>query len=1418
MLVVDAGCDNVMLRGLRERFRFLTSSLTPQQLRWLGVVALEQPVGVTLLEHVEPVAPPRVRGGSRSATAGAAVGAFLEAGVGSGLLRQVGTVRSLDIVRTGPVESAYVVDGEFRALVLKQLAARGELIGLGRACADALAKRSFASIAVMLVMGDVAVLPRLDGLVQGANEPERLRFEQLVRELLCEPFDSDWLEQSFRGRARTAALSGLRLALLRMWPCEGLYRWALESRNEVEGVETEVGEPLGRQARAGVICEHALFRHQPDVLQAWMNHLPLATRTSYAAALSFQGGDLEGAQQTALQLLEAGADVAPMAGGTRRRVTLVSSEAGMVTPLVGLLWLREGGEERREAAKRLLSARIPDGPLALAARAFRTLVKYIEQPAIEHVRIDVHQLSPSVSAWEALLLGLTVHLHLQQEYTRASWAKYLVERAGQWLDAGYVWMARQGLWLAQALHLEYSEQGLSELAQRWGTEAPNRTAGELALSDLLAAKPDWEKLLEAIDQAIDEPQLQPERRYRVKWFVDMVNGTLSRPALQECSSGASWSRGLRTTPAQLWELREELPAEDAAVISYTVGRDQEREFRIEAMEALIGHPRVYDGARPGRRIDVVRGAVRMETQDHADALEIRIRPPLVQAGVYAIGEGDSRLAVYRVSPQQQRLAELLPDGVRVPHSHQHRALEVLAKWSPAVEIKSPHLTSDGHVPADATPCLQIAPHAGAWLVQSVVRPFGAGGRWFVAATGPREALVYVDGQLRRSVRDFEAELARIEELRHACPLLTEDVVAQSELAARESAYTWTFSEEGLLELLSQLHRAETPHALEWPRSNPMRVRGSVGLSQLRGSLKRRKGWYLLTGGLQIDDSTTVDFTQLLTLPLVARGRFVRLPNGDLVELERKVRRVMAALAVAQPARGEGSALRVPEADLFALRSLSETGASIEWDESARQWMERVERALVEGYEVPETLNATLRAYQVEGYRWLSSLCQLGFGACLADEMGLGKTVQVLAVLLARVELGPALVVAPTSVCSNWQAEARRFAPELDVVEYLGPERERSLAEIGQRRAQLVITSYNLLQQDAEALCAISWATVVLDEAQFIKNPQSLRAKASFRLSSGFRIAATGTPVENHLGDLWSIFHFLNPSLLGSWRSFQQRFVKPIEREQDAERRAQVRELVQPFILRRTKSEVLRELPPMTVVKHEVRLSESEAQLYALLRRQIGERLTMGSVKRENKLEILAEISRLRRFCCHPRLVFPDAGHESSKIDAFMDLVDELCANEHRALVFSQYVDFLALVRERLEERGIGYRYLDGSTPQAKRPLEVQAFQEGSAPLFLISLKAGGFGLNLTAADYVVHLDPWWNPAVEAQAADRAHRIGQTRPVTVYRLVTKETIEEQIVELHGSKRRLAESVLEGGAEIGRLSVGELVGLIETRTGV
>jgi SNF2 family DNA or RNA helicase len=310
-----------------------------------------------------------------------------------------------------------------------------------------------------------------------------------------------------------------------------------------------------------------------------------------------------------------------------------------------------------------------------------------------------------------------------------------------------------------------------------------------------------------------------------------------------------------------------------------------------------------------------------------------------------------------------------------------------------------------------------------------------------------------------------------------------------------------------------------------------------------------------------------------------------------------------------------------------------------------------------------------------------------------------------------------------------------------------------------------------------------------------------------------KLITTGTPIENHLGELWNLFRFINPGLLGSLERFNRRFAVPIEQYQDRSARQALKKLIGPFILRRLKSDVLAELPPRTEITLHVELSDEEMALYEALRRRALERMAEPEeAPGQNRLKILAEIMRLRRACCNPKLVMPGTAIGSAKLQTFVKIVEELRDNRHQALVFSQFVGHLSLIREYLDREEIRYQYLDGSTPIKQRGAAVKAFQAGDGDLFLISLKAGGSGLNLTAADYVIHMDPWWNPAVEDQASDRAHRIGQQRPVTIYRLVAKNTIEDKIVDLHRHKRDLASSLLDGSEMSGKMSVEEMLSLI------
>jgi SNF2 family DNA or RNA helicase len=441
------------------------------------------------------------------------------------------------------------------------------------------------------------------------------------------------------------------------------------------------------------------------------------------------------------------------------------------------------------------------------------------------------------------------------------------------------------------------------------------------------------------------------------------------------------------------------------------------------------------------------------------------------------------------------------------------------------------------------------------------------------------------------------------------------------------------------------------------------------------------------------------------------------------------------------------------------------------------------------------------------------LAEWGVGGCLADDMGLGKTIQALAVLIDRQQTGPALVIAPTSVGFNWDREVAKFAPELKAHLYRETDRDEFLENIGP--GDVVICSYGLSLRDEEKLGKVKWGTLILDEAQFIKNSRTKTSQAIRTFNADWTLALTGTPMENHLGELWSIFRNVSPGLFGSWDNFRDRFAGPIEKDNDDERRVALSRVIQPFVLRRTKSEVLKELPARTEMNLYVELSDQERRRYDEMRlAALGEIEQIAGLPdtQDQRFRVLAIMTRLRQLACHVGLVDEAWEGTSAKLALLVETMQELKDEGHRALIFSQFTSYLALIRRALDTAGITYEYLDGSTPAKTRQERVDAFQNGNSDAFLISLKAGGTGLNLTAADYVIHMDPWWNPAVEDQATDRAHRIGQTRPVMVYRIVARGTIEEQILDLHHDKRDLVSGVMEGTQSAGRLKTDELVELI------
>jgi superfamily II DNA or RNA helicase len=469
--------------------------------------------------------------------------------------------------------------------------------------------------------------------------------------------------------------------------------------------------------------------------------------------------------------------------------------------------------------------------------------------------------------------------------------------------------------------------------------------------------------------------------------------------------------------------------------------------------------------------------------------------------------------------------------------------------------------------------------------------------------------------------------------------------------------------------------------------------------------------------------------------------------------------------------------------------------------------------------VPAGLLAELRPYQLDGYRWLRFLHEHGLGGILADDMGLGKTVQTLALISAARgasrNASPFLVVAPTSVVANWAAEAARFTPDLRVVAVSASQRRRvqPLAEMV-AGADIVVTSYALFRIDENAYQDLSWAGLLLDEAQFVKNHQAKTYQCARKLPAPFKLAITGTPMENNLMELWSLLSIVAPGMYPSPTRFAEFFARPIERGNATERLALLRRRIRPLMLRRTKEQVATELPPKQESVLPIELSSRHQRIYQTrLQRERQKILKLIDDLDANRFTILTSLTTLRQLSLDPALV--DEAHGgvgSAKIDALLEMLEDVVGEGHRALVFSQFTGFLRRVRDRLDSSGIPYAYLDGRT--RKRQEAVDAFKSGDAPVFVISLKAGGVGLNLTEADYVFVLDPWWNPAVEAQAVDRAHRIGQTKNVMVYRLVSQDTIETKVMELKARKEELFASVMEEDGGFGSaLSADDIRGLFD-----
>jgi hypothetical protein len=1019
------------------------------------------------------------------------------------------------------------------------------------------------------------------------------------------------------------------------------------------------------------------------------------------------------------------------------------------------------------------------------------------------------------TAMQPFLFRALMHywLALPQLAAKREQLEQMLEQAA---DAGFDLIAAQLGALLGHLGAVSCEQQAIALRQR------HRFAD---LSGWFEREEPWQRQLNALINLQPALNVETVKESRMVWMVgyDPVMG-VSRiePREQKRDAQGGWSKGravgLKRLSDDAREL-EYLSAQDLNVVatiesfSYYSHSGARYEFELEkAVAALIGHPLLFWIDTPGTRLELLPGEPELMVKARGGNVTITLQPPVPEGAddVCVTRETPTRLRVVRISQEHRRIGAIVGAGLVVPLHAEKQVLKAISAISSIVTVQSDiggSAADIDQVEADPRLHVHLLPYQQGLKMQILVRPLPGAGAYYPPGSGAESVIADVNGARVEARRNLNAEREAERQLIGACHSLEQGEAEHGE---------WLLGQPvPCLELLTELQELDPAKVLvAWPEGESFRVSQKVDSKSVRLTIKRDKDWFAANGEVQIDETRIMDLRALLDLLRSSQGRFVALGDNQFMALSTELHRRLMELASFSDNHGDG--VRVHPLASFALEELALDAGGVKADKLWKDHLKRLTANTAFTPQLPSTLQAELRDYQLEGYEWLARLAHWGVGACLADDMGLGKTVQALALMLARAPQGPTLVIAPTSVCMNWISEAERFAPTLKVKLFGAGDRAAMLD--GVEPFDLVIASYGLLQLEAAQFAKVKWHTIVLDEAQAIKNNATKRSQAVMALQGEFRMVATGTPLENHLGELWNLFRFINPGLLGTSDQFNLRFAGPIERAQDkraeAGARIRLRRLIQPFILRRTKAQVLAELPSRTEIVLPVELSAEETALYESLRRDALDKLaSLEAPASQKSIQILAEMMKLRRACCNPQLVAPELGLASSKLAVFARLLDDLLENRHKVLVFSQFVDHLTLIRQHLDARGIGYQYLDGATPMLERKKRVDAFQAGEGDVFLISLKAGGVGINLTAADYVIHMDPWWNPAVEDQASDRAHRMGQQRPVTIYRLVARHTIEEGIVELHKHKRDLADSLLEGSDLSARMSPGDMLKMLQ-----
>jgi SNF2 family DNA or RNA helicase len=959
---------------------------------------------------------------------------------------------------------------------------------------------------------------------------------------------------------------------------------------------------------------------------------------------------------------------------------------------------------------------------------------------------------------------------------------------------------------------------------------PDKTSHEkitnpynIDFTNIIKTKESWARKLDNLSNYFGPEELTLSDK-RIIWILSIgeYNNTI-KPVEQARNKNGKWNKGRDASVLRLYESMHQLDyltSHDKAILSCrqdNYGYYGNSIDYNQGVQALVGHPLIFED-KTSKKIEL--GIIKPELIVNEKPKEFSIQLSHVVTQdintVELYKESSNKYNVVNVSNKLKELSEILgKKGLLIPNSERAQVMSLMKNAASKLHVRSELSNYDDleTTPGDAIIIIQLefvdALENNLLTAQIFVRPFGGIGAYYKPGQGSTNIIAQINGEYKSVHRDFALEADNAQRILSNCPSLERQ---------NNIDYEWNIPDMNIiLEILYEIKAAQGNCKLiiEWPKGESLNLKEEVSFKNLEIELNKESQWLEFDGRLKIDENEVMEMKTLLENVEQMNGRFIRLKGNQFLTLTHSFAQKLKELQKA--ALNKGKNLGIHALGVNLLRDFTENAASIKANTEWKNYIKKLDSIKSTNPKVPKTLQAELRPYQKDGFQWLSRLSNIGFGGLLADDMGLGKTVQSIAILLEQAPKGQCMVVAPASVCNVWQEEIAKFAPSLNCISLNDKDRQTQIINLS--KMDILICSYGLIYQIEEMLHKQKFQMLIVDEAQAIKNFNTKRFKIITQIKAENRIALSGTPIENRIDELWNLFEFLNPGFLGGRKSFQDKYVRPIEKDGDIIARNTLKRLIQPFMLRRTKSNVLSDLPPKIEQTLFIEPSLEEKNFYEALRRKAVERIADISDDDQGKKRfcVLAEITKLRRACCDPRLLDSNTEIPNSKLETLDNLLQELKENNHRALIFSQYVDYLSIVKDRIIKQDITLQYLDGKTSQKKRKIAVEEFQAGKGDVFLISLKAGGVGLNLTAADYVIHLDPWWNPAVEDQASDRAHRIGQTRPVTIYRLVMKYSIEERILALHGKKRALSIGLLDDAESAASLNEKDLLSLINESFG-